>query len=260
MNMTEQNTAGKIVPVIAPVELPFVSPDAVSHSLAVLASVYHYNHWIYTMVRDFLGESVVEVGSGIGNITRFMLDVKTLVCLEPFEPYREYIASRFSRHLNVKVVPHRIEECPNPDVPEGGFRSVVCLNVLEHIEDDIGVLAKCRRLLQPGGNVIILVPALPLIYGPIDRAMGHVKRYTKGSLRAAMAKAGFQVISSRYMNFVGVFGWWWEGRVLGREKIPEKKTRMFNRCVPFLSAVERIVPPLLGQSLVMVGKAGGGKR
>lgn len=242
-------------PLMAPVEVRGLPvEDPVTHSLKVLASVYYYNHWIFDRVRDFLGPSVLEIGAGIGNITQFMLNAETLVCLEPCESYRRYLQSRFSKHLNLRVTPWKIEECPNDEVRAGAFDSIVCLNVLEHIENDVDVLKRCRELLAPAGRVIILVPATAGIYGEIDRGMGHVRRYSRAGLARVFREAGLQVSYSRYMNVAGVFGWWWHGRVLKRTMIPEKQTLLFNRLVPLLSALERIVPPVIGQSLVMVGE------
>lgn len=240
-------------PEIAPVDTVFQSPDVVSHSLAVLATVYHYNHWIFNSVRDHLGSSVLEVGAGMGNITQFLLNVENLTCLEPFDTYRQYLADRFKKHLNVAIVPFQIEDCPNDKVAEGSFDSVVCLNVLEHIEDDVAALVRFRRLLRPGGKAVVLVPALPWIYGAMDEQMGHFRRYTLGSLRRAFRAAGLRPVYGRYMNLIGAFGWWWRARVRRKTNIPEKETRLFDRMVPMLSAIEQIFPPLIGQSVIVVG-------
>jgi len=240
---------------LAAVELKSPSTDAVSHSLAVLATVYHYNHWIFSTIRDFLGPAVLEVGSGTGNITQFLLNSQELCCLEPFEPYRRYLATRFEKHLNVAVFPHRIEECPNADVPVGRFDSVICLNVLEHIADDIQALKAFRRVLKKGGRAIVFVPALPILFGEMDRAMGHQRRYTLRSLRRAFLEADLRPVRGRYMNLAGALPWWWRGRVRRKRTIPESETRMFDRMVPLLSAIERIIPPPVGQSVLLIGEA-----
>lgn len=229
--------------------------DSVAHSLRILATIYNYNHWIFGMIRDFLKGSVLEVGAGIGNITQFMLNAETLVCLEPDEGYRKYLEKRFAKHLNVRTVPHRIEGCPNSEVAVSSFDSVVCLNVLEHIENDVSALMNCRRCLKPGGNLVVLVPAMPFVYGEMDMAMGHFRRYTRRSLKRAFLNAGLTPTYSRYMNMAGVAGWWWHGCVMKKSSISEAGTLFFDRLVPMLSAVENIIPPLIGQSLIIVGKA-----
>ena len=240
-------------PNLPPVDIDGSHDDAVAHSLYVLGTVYHYNHWIYCMIRDFLGPAVLEVGAGTGNITQFLLNLGEVHCLEPWRPYREYLKSRFSKHLNVCVRSHRIEDCPNGEVRPGNFDSVVCLNVLEHVVDDVKALSIISKLLRPEGRAIVLVPALQCISGEMDRAMGHLRRYTLRSLGRAFVAAGLRPIYKKYMNLAGVPAWWWRGCVRKKMTIPESQTRFFDRLVPFLSAMERIVPVPLGQSAVMVG-------
>lgn len=238
---------------LAPVALAG-QDDSVSHSLAVLSAVYHYNHWIFDSVREYLGPEIAEVGAGVGNITQFLLNASRLVCLEPFTPYFDYLRQRFAQHLNVKVYPFPIESVPNADVAAGSFDSVVCLNVLEHIDDHVGALRNMRQLLRPGGNVIVFVPAMPFLFGAMDRAMGHLRRYTKRSLRQAFLDAGLRPVRARYINLVGVAGWLWNGRIRKQATIPASATLLFDRLVPILSAFERILPPLIGQSVLVVGK------
>lgn len=254
--MTSAAAAGGQAEWIAPVELEGAGADSVSHSLAVLSRIYHYNHWIFSGVRDFVGSSVLEVGAGIGNITQFLLNCDELTCLEPFAPYRKYLAARFAKHQNVRVLPLPIEECPCGDAPEGTFDTIICLNVLEHIEKDEEALRRFRRLLKDGGRAIVLVPAMQSLYGEMDRAMGHHRRYSRRALRRLFLSAGLRPVHSRYMNVLGAAGWFWRGRVLRKKTIPESQTLAFDRMVPLLSAVESILPLPFGQSLVMVGEAG----
>lgn len=206
-------------------------------------------------IRDYLGPNIVEVGSGVGNITQFLLNARQVVCLEPYGPFREFLARRFEKHLNVIVHAEPIENCPNANLGEGEFDSVVCLNVLEHIPDDVHALACMRKLLRPGGKVIALAPALPYIYGAMDKDMGHVRRYTRRSLKRAMVQAGLIPGDGFYMNMPGVFGWWWHGHFRRRKNIPESATLFYDRLVPFVSAVERLLPVPFGQSVVVIGTA-----
>lgn len=238
---------------IAPVEMKDLPDDTVSASLAILSKLYHYNLWIFDMVRDHLGPTVAEVGAGIGNITQFLLNSERVTCLEPFKPYCDYLTRRFADHLNVEISPSRIEDCPNTEVRVGEFDSVICLNVLEHIADDVDALRRMKQLLRPGGRVIVLVPALGVLFGPMDRAMGHHRRYTMGSLKRAFHNAGLKPIWGRYMNLAGAIGWWWTGKVLKKSQISASKAEMFNRIVPILSAFERLIPIPVGQSVVVVG-------
>ncbi len=239
---------------VAPVWLPEVHHDAITHSLAILSTVYQYNHWIFDTIRDFLGSRVLEVGSGTGNISQFLLNAEKLVCLEPFAPYHVYLTQRFSQHRNVSVLGIPLEECPKGDAAAGAFDSVVCLNVLEHLEDDAGALAKMRSLLAVGGRVVILVPAAPWAFGSMDAAMGHHRRYSRKNLVSLFRRSGLRVEKAAYMNMPGLLGWWWHGRLLKRSKLSHVSARVFDRVVPFISALERLFPVPAGQSLVVVGR------
>ena len=253
--------------------------DAVGHSLAVLASVEHYNRWIFNQFNRLIGQEVLEVGAGIGNITQFLLDRRRVVCLEPSVPFADYLRQRLAegwhgdvvcrhaesadpghgdkqrRHATVQVLDRTIQDCPAEDFPAGQFDTVLCLNVLEHIGDDVDALVRMRRMLKPGGRAIVLVPALPCIYGPIDQAMGHLRRYTLGSLKQAFDRAGLVVERGRYMNLAGVLGWWWYNRVLRKRRISGGAARLFNRMVPLLSILDRFNPLPIGQSVFLIGRA-----
>jgi hypothetical protein len=128
------------------------------------------------------------------------------------------------------------------------------LPIFEHIADDAGALRRMRELLVPGGRVVVLVPAAPWAYGSMDAAMGHVRRYNRRALVARFRDAGLVAQSARYMNFPGLLGWWWHARVLRRDRLSESSTRLFDRLVPYVSALERLIPVPAGQSLVVVGR------
>jgi SAM-dependent methyltransferase len=128
----------------------------------------------------------------------------------------------------------------------------VCLNVLEHIERDHDALVAMRDLLAPGGAVVLLVPAVPALFGELDRALGHYRRYTPDVLRRRLAGAGLVVRHLEYFNLAGMPGWWFVGRVLKRAMIPTGSLRLYNALVP-LFRLERWLPWRPGQSLIAIG-------
>ncbi|MCP4589316.1 MAG: class I SAM-dependent methyltransferase [bacterium] len=222
-------------------------------SLEVIDELYNYTHWIFNKVRPFVGDTVCEVGSGIGAITQFLLSRRRVVGLEPYPESLRRTQERFADHQNISFAPYPIQQCPNEDLPAKSFDSVVCLNVLEHIEDDVQALDSMRRLCGERGRVVTLVPAHMTAFGAMDRSFGHYRRYNRRSLRSAYHHAGLAVTHSFYMNATGFFGWLWEGRIMRRGRISARAARTFNRMVPFVDALERLFPPPFGQSLVMVG-------
>lgn len=241
---------------VLPQELPSTyeqTADEVYASLAVIDKLYNYNHWIFNKVRPFIRRTVCEVGCGTGNITQFLLNKDRVVGIDPYAAAVRQAKERFKDHLNLAFAQYTIEQCPNPDVPVEAFESVICLNVLEHIPDDVGALRRMASLCTAKGRVIVLVPALMSAYGEMDRSFGHIRRYSRRSLTAAFGQAGLDVVYTGYMNAVGYFGWLWEGRIMRRKRIRPQAAATFNRIVPFVDALERVLRPPFGQSIIAVG-------
>lgn len=230
------------------------SEDELSQGLSIVSSLYYYNHWIYDQVRPFLGSDIVEVGAGVGSMTQFMLNARRLVCLEPFDNYLPILRKRFEMHGNVEVYSDPIEQVPNERLVEGSFDSAVCLNVLEHIAEDVSALAHMKRLVKPGGHVIVLVPAMKFLCGAKDKALGHVRRYSVRALKRTFRQAGLEPIHGRYMNFVGALAWWWTTCLWRRPRVSGGSAEGFNRMVPLISAAERIIPIPFGLSAIVVGR------
>jgi 2-polyprenyl-3-methyl-5-hydroxy-6-metoxy-1,4-benzoquinol methylase len=131
--------------------------------------------------------------------------------------------------------------------------SCVCLNVLEHIEDDRVALHAMASILGPGGVVVLLVPAFPALYGPIDNNLGHYRRYSRGSIARLAESTGLRIKKAHYMNAIGFFGWWVNAHIFRRGAQSERQIEIFDRyLVPLLSRLEGIVRPPFGQSLFVV--------
>jgi hypothetical protein len=140
-----------------------------------------------------------------------------------------------------------------PDLVRHRVDSVVCLNVLEHVQDDAMALANMHAVLPFGGKVVLIVPAFQALYGPIDARLGHYRRYTKRSLARLASSQGFEVPILRYMNFAGFFAWWFNARVTKRTAQSAGQIVLFDSLiVPFLSRMERLVEPPCGQSIFAV--------
>jgi SAM-dependent methyltransferase len=222
--------------------------------LDLLTDTYNYNHWIYSMLRPFLGSHICEVGAGIGNLTRFFLSAKQLACIEPESEFCAALNELASRHLNMRVFQKQLEDPTLRMSDILSADSVVCVNVLEHIQDHGEALRMMAAMAKPDGSILLYVPACPWAFGALDRALGHYRRYSKKGLEELAQNCGLHVLMSRYVNFIGVFGWWWYSRVLAKTEISNENARFVDRYVPYISAVERIFPPMVGQSLFAVLK------
>jgi SAM-dependent methyltransferase len=134
------------------------------------------------------------------------------------------------------------------------FDSVVLLDVLEHIEDDVGMLRRIRGMLRPGGMLILKVPAMPFLMCRMDRAIGHYRRYGKRSLAARLEEAGFAAVEQRHFNAAAVAAWFINGTLLRRVTPPGGQLAAFERLVPVLRFLETLLRPGFGISLVTVAK------
>lgn len=208
---------------------------------------------MFDRVRPWVGDRVLEIGAGIGNLSQFLVDRPAVVLTDTAEEYLRRLRERFGHLPNVDVMRLYLPTVDGP-VTTRSFDTIVCLNVLEHVADDALSLTAMRGLLGQGGQLILLVPALPALYGSLDRALGHVRRYTPRELRTKFGRAGLRLRHLEYFNLAGIPGWWFTGRVLRREVIPAGSLRWFDRLVP-LFRLERLLPLRLGQSLIAIGEA-----
>lgn len=220
-----------------------------SHSLDLLADTYNYNHWVYSLCRPWLGKRIMEVGSGIGNMTQFMLGADRLACVEPESDYHNALSEISQLHKNVIFYSSPLQEV---DSAACGYDSIVCVNVLEHIEDDRAALIDMARHLRVGGYLVLYVPAVSWAFGEMDKMLGHYRRYYKKDIKKLINGTCLIPVHSIYVNLLGLFGWWWSGRVQKEQLININKAKFMDSVVPFVSALERIIPVPVGQSLLFV--------
>lgn len=213
----------------------------------------NYFAWQGRLVTREIGRRVVEVGCGLGNFTGMLLDREAVVALDSEPACIERLEARYADWRNLRAF---VCDAGKPDFPDlRAFRadSCVCLNVLEHIEDDRRALENMASALEPGGVIALMIPAFEALYGPIDRNLGHYRRYTQASLRKLAEAAGLRIRKSHYVNSVGFFGWWLNARIFRREAQSERQIEFFDsRVVPLLSRLESLAPPPFGQSLFAV--------
>ncbi|HEY7195020.1 MAG TPA: class I SAM-dependent methyltransferase, partial [Gemmatimonadales bacterium] len=218
-----------------------------------LAGAARYNRWMFDRLRRWIGRRVLEIGSGIGNLSAFLVDRERLVLTDTREEYLSRLRERFADNPNVSVARLNL---PDDHATLAGqrFDTIICLNVLEHVENDRGSLVAIRAMLAPGGRLALLVPALPALYGTMDRELGHHRRYKRGALSDLLRATGFKLAHIEYFNLAGVPGWWFAGRVLRRPIIPAGSLKLYDALVP-LFRLERLLPWRVGQSLIAIGEA-----
>lgn len=218
-----------------------------------MSEAKNYFAWQARLVAPELGRRVVEVGCGVGNFTQFLLDRDAVLAVDLNAACAERVKERYAGRQNLRMLVRDAAADEFCNLASFGADSCVCLNVLEHIHDHRKALRNMASILIPGGVIVLLVPAFAGLYGPIDKNLGHYRRYSRRSLRELGAATGLSVKASYYLNSVGFFGWWANARIFRREAQSEAQIRFFdNLVVPFLSVLEGFARPPFGQSLFAV--------
>ncbi len=218
-----------------------------------LSHTRRFNRWMVQTISPWLGQRLVEVGAGIGNLS-WQLPKRESLLLTDIDP--EYLSLlRRTYEGNEVVRVERLDIAQDQDVERIGEAccdTVVCINVLEFIEDDLAALRRMFRLLEPGGRLVLLVPQHERLFGSYDRALGHLRRYHRESLRQLLTQAGFQVEELQDFNALSIPGWWVNSGLLGRTGFDRWQVHLYDLMVPLARSLEARVPAP-GLSLIAVG-------
>jgi SAM-dependent methyltransferase len=221
--------------------------------LESLGSAQNYIAWLASLARPYLGDDPIEIGAGAGDYAAaWLTDGVGRITLTEADPHLlGELRSRFERDNRVAV-----RELDVMTSPEAQHSAAVAFNVLEHIEDDVGALRSARRLVRPGGAIVMLVPAFEFATSRFDHDIGHHRRYTKKTVGAAYRNAGIEVERLAYVNAPGLLGWIVAMKWLGRAPSEGVLLRAWdNAVVPVARRVEAVKAPPFGQSLLAVGRS-----
>ncbi|HEX6573333.1 MAG TPA: class I SAM-dependent methyltransferase [Gemmatimonadaceae bacterium] len=222
------------------------------NELDSLAEARNYYSWVLRQFEPFLGPTVVEAGAGIGTFSEFLLsspNVEKLIAIEPASNTFPHLESRFKNNERVETKKGYLSEFYRDLKAD----AIVAVNVLEHVEDHEAFLREAHAAINPGGSLLLFVPALPAIYGTLDKAFEHHRRYTRRSLREVISKAGWSPRRVSYMNFPGIAAWFMAGRVMRKTSIAVNEAKTYDRLVvPILSRVETMIEPPIGSNLVAI--------
>ncbi len=224
-----------------------------SNILAALSEVPRFNLWMARQLRPFVGSRVLEIGAGIGNLTRTMLPRDSYTASEINPLYIEQLRALGEFRPYMSVVEVDLERSDHFSSFQQQFDTVICLNVLEHVPEESKALANLFGALTENGRALILVPQHPWLHGSLDEVLGHCRRYTRRSLEEALLSAGFAIDRIFDFNRISVPGWWLNARVLQRKHIGRFQLKILDS---FLWLLKRIDPwlPWGGVSLIAVAR------
>ena len=227
--------------------------DIVYQTLRRMKKLRRYNQWIFSKFRPFLGQRVLEIGSGIGNITKFLMDRDFVIATDVEPMYLTFLENTFGQYKKFKIENFDISGSDIERYRQYHIDSVICFNVLEHIENDERALANIFDLLEPKGRLLLFAPSHRWLYGSLDQHLGHHRRYGKEELKEKLENKGFKVIFLKYFNRIGILGWYLNGKVFRRKRLPSFQLRIYNLLVP-LSKIEDLFPLPFGTSLIAIAE------
>ncbi len=210
-----------------------------------------YRAYQFELIARHCGPSVLEVGAGLGEFASQFSGLRRLVVTDVDPACVDHMRRRFARRPEVEA--HRFDLQDARGRLGAPVSTVVAINVLEHLEQDSEALRDLAQLVEPGGKIVVWVPGYMQLYGDFDRRVGHVRRYTPDTLRAAIGGAGLEPELVRPVNLLGGIAWWLAVRRGGIGGPRPGLTRVYDRLVvPITRALERRWTPPFGQSVLAV--------
>ncbi len=221
-------------------------------TLEVLEGAHRYNNWIAQSILPFVKPPVLEIGAGIGNLSALFIH-KTPITLSDLEnEFVNILKDKFNHEKKVLVKKFDISISPDSSMIKK-YNTVISVNVLEHIEDDLKALKNLKKTLKKKGKIILLVPAKKKAYSKLDKELGHFKRYEKEELSQLLTLAGFKVEKIHFFNMVGLLTWITRNYLTSQNvQLTARQIAMFDSIVPILRPIEKRIKIPIGISLIAV--------
>lgn len=230
----------------------YKNPEYTGKDLEAMSFAVNYHKWIVDELAPFLGDTIVEVGAGMGDLSTILIQtgLKQLYAFEPSSNIFPVLRARVKGHLQITA----INECFSPDLLPEPIDSVLYINVLEHIEDDHSELLKAYQALRGGGCLLLFVPALRWLFSEADRSVGHFRRYHKKELIKRVEEAGFEIEKARYFDLAGIIPWYVNFVIL-KNSFSARSVALYDRViVPPMRLFEKVFEPPVGKNLFLVAR------
>ena len=212
-----------------------------SQILGRLNRAPRFTKWMADVIRPYIGERVLEIGAGTGNLTLQLIPRKLYYASDINPHYLTYLKNLIPDHPYLRVG-YTDGEKHDSYPSDEKFDTVICLNVVEHLENDFGALRNIRDVLEENGRAIVLVPCGPGLYGTLDKVLGHYRRYSKAQFTELAAQAGFHLDALLSFNRFGSPAWWLNGRLLRRKTFGLWQIKMLNFLTPMVRVIDRFLP------------------
>jgi len=220
----------------------------------------NYNKWIFDCICPYIGNRVMDVGAGSGNFLPYLLNRELIVAIDVLDIFIDNLRRSCGSQSNVYIFKCDIQDDNIMQVSSRyNIDTVICNNVLEHVRDDLNALKNIHKILNNRGNLILVLPAFRFLYSKWDKSVGHFRRYDFKDIKEKLTISSFSIQKNFYMNVVGLFGWFLNGKIL--RNTPTKSCLVRRQAVFFdryivrpLRKLETICRPPFGQSLIIIAK------
>lgn len=213
-----------------------------SQILARLSRAPRFNLWMADAIRPFCGDRVLEIGSGVGNLSRALLPRKHYVASDINPLYLQTLTNLSAERPYLRASYCDVSDLASFPALAEGYDTVICLNVLEHVDDARQSLLNIKSVLAPNGRAIVLVPQGPRNFGTLDEVLGHRRRYTRDTLAELGAQCGMKVRAMLEFNRMGTIAWWLNGRLLRRRRFGLGQIWVLNLITPLMRALDGVLP------------------
>lgn len=232
-----------------------------SVTLEIISHATAFNRWMYQNIQPYLKGNILEIGSGIGNISDFVVKDGYTITLSDYNPfYFNTLSRKYGSCKNVQEV--ITIDLQDPDFFSAypalyaKYDTIFLLNVIEHLQDDAKAVEYCAYMLKPAGHLILLAPAYQSLFSRLDAELGHYRRYSLKDFTLLLQQKGFTVVQQQYFNFLGLLGWLFYGRVAGQKQLTAGNINLFNKLVPVARLLDRLAGRKAGLSVLVTGIKG----
>lgn len=232
----------------------FRGVDVGKHTLLRMTLMKKNNGWTFSKIEPFLGNDILELGSGIGTFSKFLVGKMQKVMLTDINPdHVENLKTRFISNPKVDVLEADVLKIDEA-VGDAKFDTVIAINMLEHVEDDVQAIRKFKKVFAVGGRLLLIVPAHNLLYGVFDKKLRHYRRYEKAGLKQLLENEGFCIEKIEYMNSLAAIGWFLTFKLLRRKRMPLSSVVIGDKLIPLVAFIEKFIKFPFGLSLFCVAK------
>jgi len=226
-------------------------------TLEAISKANRFNQWMFDRINPYCKGKILEIGSGIGNISKYHVAAGNDICLTDIrDNYIQFLENKFidspADIFKLDIVHEDFDTKFSSHLES--YDTVFALNVVEHIKNHELAIQNIHKILKKGGHIIILVPAYQALYNSLDVALEHYRRYTSGSLSKLINSQGFELIKTNYFNAAGMAGWWFTGNILKKKTIPSGQMKIYNSLVPAFKILDKVVLNKVGLSTICVAR------